>query len=92
MESFIIAGIAPFFVENIPELQLAALKLVTGMYIPTDYTLYTVQPGQDLVLLELWFYYTEKIILAWLRLPGVGRHGWKMDWLSRIRKIKIEKI
>ena len=50
MESFIIAGIAPFFVENIPELQLAALKLVTGMYIPTDYT---VQPGQDLVLLEL---------------------------------------
>ena len=69
MESLIIAGIAPFFVENIPELQLAALKLVTGMYIPTDYT---VQPGQDLVLLELWFYYTEKIILAWLRLPGVG--------------------
>jgi hypothetical protein len=26
-----IAGIAPFFVENVPELQLAALKLVTGM-------------------------------------------------------------
>jgi hypothetical protein len=28
---FSFAGIAPFFVENVPELQLAALKLVTGM-------------------------------------------------------------
>ena len=29
-------GVAPFFVENIPELQLSALKMVTGVFAKYD--------------------------------------------------------
>jgi len=66
-------GVAPFFVENVPELQLSALKLVTGVFSKYD-------KHRKLIL--------DDILASIARLPS-SKHSLRTFRLSRTENIQM---